>query len=141
MRPQEKSRNADEGGAKKSKTQPPWVIDRLQFKSDTVGYIDRRRTHLYVYSLASKTQRQVTSGDFDDAQPAWSPDGKSLAFASNRAKPDPDRTYNSDIWSGGRRQYRPGRPPRASHQFSWAEGSSLLVARWKVDYLLELRWT
>ena len=93
-----KSRNADEGAAKKSKAQPPWVIDRLQFKNDNVGYIDRRRTHLYLYNLASKTQRQITSGDYDDAQPAWSPDGKSLAFASNRTKPDPDTTYNSDIW-------------------------------------------
>jgi dipeptidyl aminopeptidase/acylaminoacyl peptidase len=93
-----KSRSADDGAAKKSKAQPPWVIDRLQFKNDNVGYIDRRRTHLYVFTLATKTQRQVTSGDYDDAQPAWSPDGKSLAFASNRTKPDPDATYNSDIW-------------------------------------------
>ncbi|HXJ11787.1 MAG TPA: hypothetical protein VNH19_05890, partial [Candidatus Limnocylindrales bacterium] len=93
-----KSRNPEDGAAKKSKAQPPWVIDRLQFKNDNVGYIDRRRTHLYVFSLAAKTSRQVSSGDYDDAQPAWSPDGKSLAFASNRTKPDPDTTYNSDIW-------------------------------------------
>jgi len=33
-----------EAGAK-PKTVPPYVIDRLQFKQDTVGYLDRRRTH------------------------------------------------------------------------------------------------
>ena len=45
----------------------PWVIDRLQFKEDTVGYLDRRRTHLYVFDVASKSLTQVTSGDYDDS--------------------------------------------------------------------------
>lgn len=82
----------------KPKTPPPFVIDRLQFKRDTVGYLDRRRTHLYVFNVAAKTTTQITSGDFDDNEAVWSPDGKSLAFASNRTMPDPDAAYNSDIW-------------------------------------------
>lgn len=82
----------------KPKTPRPHVIDRYRFKTDTVGYLDRRRTHLYVLDIATKALTQVTSGDFDDRQPAWSPDGKLLAFASNRSTPDPDRTYNTDVW-------------------------------------------
>src|SRR5713101_5404525 len=84
--------------APKPKTPPPFVIDRLQFKEDTVGYLDRRRTHLYVFDVATKSLTQVTSGDYDDNEPAWSPDGKSLAFTSNRSTPDPDRNFNTDIW-------------------------------------------
>jgi dipeptidyl aminopeptidase/acylaminoacyl peptidase len=86
------------GAEKKKKTQRPWVIDRLLFKEDNVGYLDRRRTHLYVFDLAAKSLTQVSSGDYDDVEPAWSPDGKFLAFASNRSKPDPDATYAVDIW-------------------------------------------
>jgi dipeptidyl aminopeptidase/acylaminoacyl peptidase len=85
----------------KPKTPPPFVIDRLQFKEDNAGYLDRRRDHLYTFDVASKKSTQLTSGDFDDTEPAWSPDGKSLAFASNRSTPDPDRNYNSDIWVVG----------------------------------------
>ena len=75
----------------------PWVIDRLQFKKDYVGYLDRHRTHIYVYDVSSKALRQVTDGDYDDKSPAWSPDGKRIAFVSNRTA-EPDRNYNDDIW-------------------------------------------
>jgi dipeptidyl aminopeptidase/acylaminoacyl peptidase len=84
---------------KDKKSTKPWVIDRLQFKEDTIGYLDRRRTHLYVFDLEKKSLTQITSGDYDDTDPAWSPDSKLLAFTSNRSKPDPDLTYNTDIWT------------------------------------------
>ena len=84
---------------KKSKTARPWVIDRRQFKQDEIGYLDRRRTHLYVFDLAKRSLTQITSGDFDDDQLAWAPDGRQLAFSSNRAMPDPDASYNTDIWT------------------------------------------
>jgi dipeptidyl aminopeptidase/acylaminoacyl peptidase len=84
--------------AKRSEAQRPWVIDRLLFKADMVGYLDHRRTHLYVFDIATKSMKQVSSGDFDDFEPAWSPDGNLLAFTSNRSKPDPDATFADNIW-------------------------------------------
>jgi len=81
----------------RSKTPPPSVIDRLQFKRDYQGYLDHRRTHLYVFDVASRKLTQVTSGDYDDQQPTWSPDGRFLAFVSNRTE-EPDANYDSNIW-------------------------------------------
>src|ERR1041385_2256263 len=44
----------------------PVVGDRLQFKRDNEGYLDRRRRHFYVFDVATKKLRQITSGDYDD---------------------------------------------------------------------------
>lgn len=87
----------ENSGDRKEKTPEPWVIDRLQFKQDYIGYLDHRRTHLYVFDVESKTMTQITSGDFDDSGAVWSPDGKSVAFVSNRTD-EPDNNYNTDIW-------------------------------------------
>jgi dipeptidyl aminopeptidase/acylaminoacyl peptidase len=88
---------AKEGKRPEKKAQRPWVIDREDFKRDTVGYLERRRAHLYVLDVSTCKAAQVTSGDYDDSEPAWSPDGRFLAFSSNRTA-DPDKNYNTDVW-------------------------------------------
>ena len=79
-----------------AKTQRPYVVDRLQFKRDVSGYLDRRRNHLYVFDVGEKQLRQLTSGDWDDGAPQWAPDGTLIAFTSNRDSVE--GSYNSDVW-------------------------------------------
>lgn len=83
--------------SKDDKKPLPHVIDRIHFKQDYVGYLDNRKNHLYVYNLKDSSISQITSGDYNESQPKWSPDGESIVFTSNRSD-NPDLSYNSDIW-------------------------------------------
>ena len=78
---------------------PPWrVVDRLHYRQDEVGWLPRGHTHVFVLPAEGGTPRQLTFGDWDDGSPAWSADGKSLFFVSNRHE---DREYdpsNSEIY-------------------------------------------
>ena len=75
----------------------PYVIDRLQFKRDGVPYLDRSRTHIYIVTEREEAPLQLTFGDYEDFQPAWSPDSINIAFVSNRTE-EPDSNDNNDIW-------------------------------------------
>lgn len=79
--------------------QKPWVMDRLEFKEDADdGYItDDPPGHFQVYELSSKKLIPVTSGAYAESEGAWSPDGREIAFVSNR-ETDPDASYRTDIW-------------------------------------------
>ena len=103
----------------KRKTPPPIVIDRYRFKQDRDGYLTRLYDHIAVFDLATKTATVLTSGQVDDASPAWSPDGKQIAFRSRRGHAEPDRTGNDDLWVI---EARAGAAPR--RLTSTAEGES-----------------
>jgi dipeptidyl aminopeptidase/acylaminoacyl peptidase len=83
---------------KKDEKKPePTVITQLKFKRDYTGYLDTLSTHLYTFDLDADSLVQVTSGQYSESNPVWSPDGSRIAFVSNRTK-QPDTNSNSDIW-------------------------------------------
>jgi len=80
------------------------VIDKLWYRLDGVGYIYERRQQLFIVPVSGGESEQLTAGDWDDSDAAWSPDGSAIAFVSSRAEdrwrfPTPD-LYTLSIAQG-----------------------------------------
>lgn len=83
--------------------------ERVKRKDD--GYYAEQKltyTHIWVYDLAAKSKKQITTGTTDNTGPAFSPDAKWVAFTSNRTgrgQRDANTSNNTDLFvvatSGG----------------------------------------
>jgi acylaminoacyl-peptidase len=89
---------AGPSGEDKDESKKVRIFTRTKFKADGEGYLDGRYTHLWSVDLATGRIRKLTEGDFDHGSPAISPDGRLIAFVSNRTA-DPDTNLDSDIFA------------------------------------------
>jgi dipeptidyl aminopeptidase/acylaminoacyl peptidase len=64
----------------------PRRFTRLSYKLDSVGWTGDRRKHVFVVDLAGGEPRQLTDGDCEDGDPAWSADGARVYFVSTRGE-------------------------------------------------------
>jgi len=89
------------------------LIDRLNYQFNGTGFINDRFQRLWLVDVDSGTAELLTRGDHHDREPQWSPDGRQVAFVSDRHR-DPDLGWRRDIYlvevAGRRvRQLSPGR--------------------------------
>ena len=82
------------------------IVTRVKYQADGEGLLESLRKHLFVVDVDGNSEaRQITDGDWDDGEPAWSPDGRHIAFTSSRER-DRDLTMLNDVWlvpsTGGR---------------------------------------
>ena len=114
--------------------------ERVKRKDD--GYYAEKKltySHVWVYDVATRDKKQLTTGNFDHESPTWSPDGRWIVYASNRSNTtgrDPNYTNNSDLYivpadSGAPRQLTTNRGPDRGAVFS-PDGA--LVAYLSSDY-------
>ena len=79
--------------------EPPRVVDRLDYRADTVGYRPEGFAHIFVIPDTGGTPRQLTDGDFNHGAPEWTPDSQRIIFSGLR-KPDAEYEWReSEIYS------------------------------------------
>ena len=81
----------------RARSKPPRVIDVLKYRSNGTGFIYDRPRQVFVVGTDGGPARQLTDGPFDHQYPAWSPDGRWVAFASARHA-DRDEDSAADVW-------------------------------------------
>jgi dipeptidyl aminopeptidase/acylaminoacyl peptidase len=95
----------DRAKASAAQRNAPRVVRGLSARLDGVGWQDGRR-HLFVLEVADGSAPQLTRGEYDHADPSFSPDGDMIAFASDRHPRRDDRQFRGDAWvvpaNGGR---------------------------------------
>jgi len=81
----------------KTKIRKPYEIDRYQFKDDVDGYLDDRKTHLYLFNVDTRKMDTLTKGNYNESDVDISSDGKFITYASN-VSATPDQNSNTDIF-------------------------------------------
>ncbi|HVP48060.1 MAG TPA: S9 family peptidase [Bryobacteraceae bacterium] len=80
----------------------PMVITRYLYKPDYEEgfshFNDNRRLHIFVADLGTGKIRQLTDGTHYEHSIDWSPDGREIAFVSNR-EPNEDQFFNYDLFA------------------------------------------
>jgi len=83
-------------------TGDPIVITRYLYKPDydegMTHFNDNRRLHIFVADIASGQVKQLTDGAHYEHSIDWSPDGREIAFVSNR-EPNEDQFFNYDLFA------------------------------------------
>src|SRR6266516_1756754 len=118
-------------GEEDERRRAPRRFTRVFFKLDSVGWTGDRRKHVFLADLDGGDERQLTDGDCENDEPAWSPDGSRIVFTSQRG----DRwdvelveaLYELEVDSEGAEPRRLTQPDESASTASFSPDGTLIA--------------
>lgn len=107
-------------------TQPVWSPDgkKIVLSSTRSGHYD-----IWAYELKTSTWEQLTGGNSDEFAPAYSPDGKTIAYISNAIDKEGEE-ITSSIWlmnTNGTNKRRVTKTPGEDKHVTWSPSGKQLI--------------
>jgi dipeptidyl aminopeptidase/acylaminoacyl peptidase len=81
---------------------------------------EKKVTKLWLTPTTTGKPRQITFGKWNDWHPRWSPDGRSIAFLSNREQEEQPQLYLLPIAEGGEARPLTTLKDKAIGEFAWS---------------------
>jgi dipeptidyl aminopeptidase/acylaminoacyl peptidase len=87
-----------EGHSKAAEKNGPKLrrVTALKYRFDALGYLESRG-HLCLIDAAGGEPKRLTEGSYSETGPAWSPDGREIAFLSDRSE-DGEFVWSTAVW-------------------------------------------
>ncbi|MGC4108484.1 MAG: S9 family peptidase [Thermomicrobiales bacterium] len=105
------------------------VITRMDYKSDVYGYLNDVRLQVFTLDVATGERTQRTSDPVDHTSPAWSPDGKTIAFTTSTHNGFMAQLGILDLASDTTTTYSGGPRSAISSPFWTPDGTAILFAQ------------
>ena len=104
-------------------------IDRLAYMYNGVGFTEDQVAHLWLVEVETGGVRRLTDGRTAEESPAWSPDGRRIAYATNRRRDHDLRPrmdlYVLDVESGTETKVTGGEDPVFSDPVWLPDGATI----------------
>ena len=102
----------------------PIVVEAMVFKQDGIGFVGNdEANNVFAWDIKNRRPKQLSDGPANDTQPAWSPDGRTVAFVREDVTKAEYRKYVcvtgvDDLGEGSTRALITSLADRKAPQFS-----------------------